>query len=265
MPFRLSSYNRKSDLIKKIAPIAGTKRALISNMLSHDIQAGKYPVGLALPSENELAASFGVSRHTIRVALATLHEMGLISSHQGVGNIVRANSVPVRYAQSFDSLDDLLQYAANTLVEMTGKSEVVVDKTLAAWIGCKPGERWWRISTIRFSKDRKARVASSEIFIPYLFGSVLDHLDESGGTIMTLMEDVLGKAIVEITQDIIATRATAGEAEILKVAPRDPVLQIVRHYYGTGGQLLEVSRSVHPADMFSYSMRVRLASATAQA
>lgn len=252
-------------MVKQALPFAGTKRAMIAHTLSSDIQDGRYPIGSALPSENELAQSFGVSRHTIRIALTTLHEAGLISSHQGVGNIVRASRVPVRYAQSFDSLGDILQYAANTPVEVTGKSEIVVSAALAAWLGCKQGERWWRITTIRFSTGKKARVASSEIFIPYMFGSLLNHLDKSGGTIFTLIESRLGKSIVEITQEITASKATAGEAKDLKIAPRDPVLRMVRRYFGTDRQLLEVSRSAHPAESFSYSMRVRLAMKPAKA
>lgn len=246
-------------MVKKVAPIAGTKRAMIAHTLSSDIQDGRYSIGAPLPSENELAQSFGVSRHTIRIALTTLHEMGLISSHQGVGNIVRATSVPVRYAQSFDSLENILQYAANTPVEITGKSEVVVNAATAAWLGCKQGERWWRVTTIRFSTGKKNRVASSEVFIPYMFGSILNQTHKSGGTIFTLIESLLGKSIVEITQEITASKATAAEAKDLMISPRDPVLRIVRRYFGEGRQLLEVSRSAHPAESFSYSMRVRLA------
>jgi DNA-binding GntR family transcriptional regulator len=161
--------------VKKIVPVAGTKRARIAHALSTDIQEGKYPIGSALPSENELAQSFGVSRHTIRIALTTLHDSGLITSHQGVGNIVRANNTSLRYAQSFDSLGNLLQYAANTPVEITGKSEVVANAAMAAWLGCKQGERWWRVTTIRFSSGKKTRVASTEKFNPYMFGSILNH------------------------------------------------------------------------------------------
>ena len=249
-------------MIKKAAPVAapvaGTKRAMIAHTLSGDIQEGRYPIGSLLPSENDLAQSFGVSRHTIRIALTTLHESGLISSHQGVGNFVRANSVPVRYAQSFDSLGNLLQYAANTPVEITGKTELVVNAAMAKWLGCKQGERWWRVTTIRFSTGKKSRVASSEIFIPYMFGSVLSLMAKSGGTIMMRIESLLGKPIIDITQEITASKATPAEAADLKISPRDPVLRIVRRYFGAGRQLLEVSRSAHPADSFIYSMSVRL-------
>jgi DNA-binding GntR family transcriptional regulator len=63
---------------------------------------------------------------------------------------------------------------------------------------------------------------------------------------------------VEITQEITASKATAAEAKDLKIIPRDPVLRIVRRYFGANRQLFEVSRSAHPAESFSYSMRVRL-------
>ena len=231
---------------------------MIAHALSTDIQEGKYAIGAALPSENELAQSFGVSRHTIRIALTSLHDMGLISRHQGIGNIVRAISLPLRYTQSFDSLDNILQYATSMPAEITGKSEVVVDEAMAGWLGCKPGERWWRVTTTRNAIGKNTRVASSEIFIPYMFGSILNHTGKSVGAILTLFETVLGKSIVEITQEITASRASDAEAKDLKIAPNDPVLRIVRRYFSTDKQLLEVSRTAHPADSFSYSMCVRL-------
>lgn len=232
---------------------------MIAHILAEDIGSGKYPVGSNLPSENDLAQAFGVSRHTVRIALTSLQESGLVASRQGIGNVVRNSSAPVRYVQAFDSLNDILQYAATTPVEITDKEELVVDETLAAWLGCKAGERWWRVTTVRFAQDKRVPVAATEIYIPYIFGSILNHLDESGGTILTLIEGMLGKAIVEVRQEIASTKATATDVRILNVDPLDPMLTITRHYYGANGQLLEVSRSVHPGEIFGYSLRIRLA------
>jgi GntR family transcriptional regulator len=245
--------------VKKAPSALGTKRAMIAHMLSEDIGSGKYPVGSNLPSENDLAQSFGVSRHTIRVALTSLQESGLIASRQGIGNIVRNSSAPVRYVQAFDSLNDILQYAATTPVKIVDKAELTVDAALAAWLGCKSGERWWRVRTIRFSQDKKVCVAVTDIYIPYIFGSILNHLDESGGTVLTLIEGMLGKSIVEVRQEIASTKASAADASILNVRPLDPMLTITRHYFGSNGQLLEVSRAVHPGEIFGYSLRIRLA------
>lgn len=61
---------------------------IISNELMKMIETEKYPPGSKLPTENELAAQFGVSRAPIREALSVLKAAGLVTSRQGGGNYV---------------------------------------------------------------------------------------------------------------------------------------------------------------------------------
>lgn len=49
------------------------------------LKAGRYPVGMRMPTEGELSASFGVSRVTIRRALDMLVQDGYVESRQGSG------------------------------------------------------------------------------------------------------------------------------------------------------------------------------------
>ncbi len=49
------------------------------------LKAGRYPVGMRMPTEGELAASFSVSRVTIRRALDMLVQDGYVESRQGSG------------------------------------------------------------------------------------------------------------------------------------------------------------------------------------
>jgi GntR family transcriptional regulator, transcriptional repressor for pyruvate dehydrogenase complex len=58
------------------------------------IRAGTLVSGQKLPTERELAESFGVSRGVIREAIKVLASMGLVESRQGSGTYVRANTVP---------------------------------------------------------------------------------------------------------------------------------------------------------------------------
>ncbi len=57
--------------------------------LRRAILRGELAVGERLPPERELAAQFGVSRLTLRAALATLDAAGLISVRHGSGYVVR--------------------------------------------------------------------------------------------------------------------------------------------------------------------------------
>lgn len=49
------------------------------------IRSGEYPRGSALPAERELATKLGVSRHSLRQALASLEAVGLIEARHGSG------------------------------------------------------------------------------------------------------------------------------------------------------------------------------------
>lgn len=61
----------------------------IYNQFYKDIIDGVYPVGSRLPSENELKEIYGVSRNTLRQALAILDQDGYIERFQGKGSFVR--------------------------------------------------------------------------------------------------------------------------------------------------------------------------------
>ena len=53
------------------------------------ILLGKYENGTRLPAETEIAAHYGVNRHTVRHALAALAERGLVVARRGAGVFVR--------------------------------------------------------------------------------------------------------------------------------------------------------------------------------
>ncbi len=60
------------------------------DMLTADIRDGVYEIGASLPPERELSEEFGVSRLTVREALATLESSGLIVLRSGTRAKVRA-------------------------------------------------------------------------------------------------------------------------------------------------------------------------------
>jgi hypothetical protein len=60
----------------------------IADVLRMDIVEGKYGVGQRIPTQQDLAKQFGVSRATVQKALAELQDGGWIESRQGSGATV---------------------------------------------------------------------------------------------------------------------------------------------------------------------------------
>lgn len=236
-----------------------TKHGLVAQALSGEIRGGKYKIGDRLPSEAQLSERFGVSRHTVRAALRTLNQQGLVSSQQGIGTQVQETRLLSRYSHSFSSAEDLLQYATTTRVQVIDRKEITVGADMAARFGCKAGEHWWRIRTVRSEPSGRAVVAYSEIHIPLAFGTILDETARSRQPIFALIERRFHQTIVEIQQDIAVIPAMQpDESKYLKVPPKSPGMEITRRYFGRNGRVLEVARSVHPSEVFKYSMRVQL-------
>lgn len=64
----------------------------VSEGLIRDIAAGKLADGARLPPERDMAADLGIAVGTLRRALRTLEEAGLLHRVQGSGNYVRARA-----------------------------------------------------------------------------------------------------------------------------------------------------------------------------
>ncbi|MCX5496715.1 FadR/GntR family transcriptional regulator [Kaistia dalseonensis] len=64
----------------------------VYHLLFSRISSGDYPSDQRLPSENELASEFDVSRPIVRDALERLRKDGLIYSRQGAGSFVRTKT-----------------------------------------------------------------------------------------------------------------------------------------------------------------------------
>lgn len=239
------------------APVR-SKHALIAQALSTEIQSGKYRIGDLLPSEPDLSVAFGVSRHTVRVALRTLQSLGLVVSQQGVGTQVNSDRLVSRYNYSFDTAGDLLQYAAKTKVLVIGTQEVAVDAKLASYLQCKPGEHWWHIRTLRSEPQGLTVIAYSDIYIPLAFGAILGDVAKGKKPAFSLIEERFHESITEIRQDIGAISMTASEASCLAARKGSSALEITRRYIGRSGRIIEVARSVHPANSFKYSMHLKL-------
>lgn len=76
--------------MRHLAPIAKVPRTVdaVLQRLRSGVVNGPYVVGEHLPPERELAQKFGVSRLTLRAAIARLEQEGLVEARQGAGVVV---------------------------------------------------------------------------------------------------------------------------------------------------------------------------------
>src|SRR5215510_9537366 len=78
----------------------------IADELEQSIAGGRFEPGSRLPGEIDLAATFGVNRHTVRRAIAALAERGLVRAERGSGTYVEPPRIayPIRARTRFSEI-----------------------------------------------------------------------------------------------------------------------------------------------------------------
>lgn len=229
----------------------------VASILQRRISDGQHPVGSLLPTETELCRAFAVSRHTVREALRALREMGLITRRQGAGTQVVASETPGNYTQSVTSIADVLQYARGTYLELGPRQEIAARGAQARLLRCAPGRPWLKYVGLRRAGPGGQAICATDLYIDPAFADIETRFGSQPGAIYELIEEMYGEEIAEIRQEISAVVLSPEVAAALDAEPGEPALRIVRRYLGTNGSPLEVSVSIHPADRFTYAMRLR--------
>jgi GntR family transcriptional regulator len=229
----------------------------VANSLTAAISQGRYPIGSTLPTEHELCESFGISRFTAREALRQLLDAGLVVRRPRAGTTVIATQRRVPFTQTLGSLDDLLQYAADTELRLVYTGTIEVDQSLAREIPMPAGERWVLGIGIRYKKDDDLPVCLTRVYINPDFGDLARRLRNRPDTIYRLIEEHHGVMVSRVEQRIVALSLSRDDALHLKAKAHSPALRTLRLYYDTADRLLEVSDSIHPGERFSYSMTIR--------
>jgi GntR family transcriptional regulator len=249
-----AKYQRRNGL--------GTRWAIVAKLLAQRIAQGEYPVGAVIPNEVDLAQQIGVSRSTVRAALGELQQAGMISRRRNAGTRVES-SHPLRgpgsYNQTLATIEDVAQFGAQTDRQVQEIANEVTDKALAAVLDCLPGQTWLRVSSLRSSPASSTPpLCWTDVYVAPMFAPVVrDRISGYSGLISTLIEDFTGHRTVEIHQTITAIGIPKRLGAPLEVKSGTHALEITRSYLDDKERVFIVSRSVHPADRFSYASRLR--------
>lgn len=85
----------------------------IHNQIKQDVENGKWQVGQRIPAERELAELFKVSRMTLRQAIQTLVDDGILERHVGSGTFVANRKVQEKMS-GVTSFTELMKAAGKT-------------------------------------------------------------------------------------------------------------------------------------------------------
>jgi len=231
----------------------------IVRQIERDIAHDRIAVGDHLPGELDLCKTLGVSRFTVRQAIRHLRDSGMVVARRGAGTVVTARSPERSFIHAVASLDELTQYAVTTRFSIGPFERVVAGVQLARRLKCRRGQAWWRAEGYRYSGERVAGqppICWTEVFVAAEFERIRAQGNSADASIFRFLEADYGEQVLEVTQTISAVLVPESIAGVLAVSPGAPALQVDRVYRSARGKVIELAFSIHPADRFSYAMRL---------
>lgn len=242
------------------APNEPLYRQLVQ-LLRDDILRGVFPVGSQLPTEEELASRFSVSRHTVREALRQLRTDGLVASRQGSGTTVMPPPPSTPFTvHRVASIDELIAYAAESRYNVDQTDTITSEDVKLDGIELPAGQRWLRLQGLRLGNDPATPpICWTEVLVAAEYAGVERLVGRQLGPIWRLVEDMYGERLVEVEQLMRVLTVPDDLADRLLVEAGSSVVEVCRTYRNTLGKLAEVSVNLYPADKFRFNMKLRRA------
>jgi GntR family transcriptional regulator len=227
----------KTKMARSISSLTGVKRRpgvplhhQVYLVLQDNILTKRFPPDAVLPSEDELAQTFGVSRVTLRAAMASLEAQGLVERRQGVGTFVKgqdiAQSTPLHAAMA-DVLTHMEDISSRTSARVVEFGHTRGPDHVRAMFDLSDDALMQRFVRVRYFRDSRQPILFLTSYMPPEFGRHIVAKDLKDGSVRQLLLRA-GVTLTSGEQVVGAVLADPVVAASLSVDIGAPLLQIQR-------------------------------------
>ena len=178
-----------------------------------------------IASERELMRLAGVSRATVRQALASLMRGGLLERRQGRGTFVAQPKIEQELHAVYSFAEQMAALGRTMRDKVLRREVVAAPPDIAALLHVEPGERLIQIQRLRLVDEIPLTLDSS--FIPHALCPELLHA-ELDGSLYRLLAERYALPPLRATDTLESTVADRATAYHLQVAPGAPLLYVER-------------------------------------
>ncbi|MEC4018546.1 GntR family transcriptional regulator [Streptomyces sp. H27-D2] len=207
---------------------------------------------LRLPTEDRLAAHYGVSVLTMRQALKELETEGLISRHRRRGTFIEPSArrgAPVRL---LGSVDAIVAQQSGEPTTVLGHGPAPVPAALTEHFPDLTDVVAFR--RLRCDEQSGEPTNWAENFVRPELADRFDLADLERWPMTKVLRDVAGVRISRITDTVEARLADPQTARLLEVPLLSPILHYTGVTYDEGGRVVDVVLIHYRGDRFSFSV-----------
>lgn len=232
-----------------------SKARQIYLVLRDRIAGGHYADKAPLPVEQDLAAEHGVSRATVRRALAALEEESLITRRQGSGTFVSLDGKPRPIAADFsDALAHLTAMGRATSVQLLAFGYEEAPATVVDALGLSPGALVQR--SVRVRAIEGAPFSYLTTYVPEAVGRTYAEADLASKPLLALLERS-GHTLARATQSVGAQLAAPDVAAALDIETGSALIALTRTVFDEAGRGIEHLAALYRPDRYVFRMELQ--------
>ncbi len=203
-----------------------------------------------IPSDRELCEELGMSRMTIRHAMAELVREGWLYSLAGKGTFVRGPKMRQRQQILVGFSQDWQQRGYHTHARVLAAQLVPASAALAEELHVPVHDALVKLERVRFINDEPISVEL--VYLSYaLVPGILEH-DFGHESLYQVLRTQYHYQFAWARQVVEADMPSAREASLLTISRTTPVLRGTRSLYLPDERVLEYSQAVYRGDRYRY-------------
>lgn len=221
----------------------------VKALILRDIQAERWQPDDQLPTEDELADRFKVSKITIRQAMRDLVTLGYVRREQGRGTFVQRPPITLGPRELTSFTTEMRGHAMRASSQVLEQGFIGADDDIAAKLDIAGGALLFRLRRLRLADGEPMGIQTA--YIPAVLVPGIDAIEFADASLYDVLNTRYSLVPVSAHETHMAVGVGLDDARLLHVLPGSAAMAGVRISRLQDGRALECVESIMRGDRYT--------------
>lgn len=224
----------------------------LSKILLEQIRSGSLSPGGRLPTESAISKKYKLNRHTVRRAIESLAEEGMVYKIKGKGTFLAKTKIPYKVSKKTQFTTSILQAGLQPDATLLDTYEIIAGEEFSKKLNIQPDDKVSVLEILRYA-DGIPFSHTSSFLSAQKFPGIHTLLNRSF-SLYRLLEEHYGIEATRKSSAFEVAMPDDKDMEILEISPKTPLLVVKSLSESQDGEIVEYCLSKFRGDLCSITV-----------